>query len=63
MNIKRRLASAAPRQFNYGIANLRGDVLGGITAGSISLPTAMGYGLISGLGPVAGLYGSVKICV
>ena len=61
MNIKRRLAGASPRQFNYGLANLRGDVLGGITAGSISLPTAMGYGLISGLGPVSGLYGALAV--
>ncbi|MDE2861091.1 MAG: SulP family inorganic anion transporter [Chloroflexota bacterium] len=61
MNIKRRIDAALPRQFNYGLANLRGDVLGGITAGSISLPTAMGYGLISGLGPVAGLYGALAV--
>ena len=61
MNIKRRFPVSIPRQFNYGLANLRGDVLGGITAGSISLPTAMGYGLISGLGPVAGLYGALAV--
>lgn len=61
MNIKRRLAAAVPRQLNYGLADLRGDVLGGITAGSISLPTAIGYGVISGLGPVAGLYGALAV--
>ena len=61
MNIKRRFAAAVPRQFNYGLADLRGDVLGGITAGSISLPTAIGYGVISGLGPVAGLYGALAV--
>lgn len=61
MNIKRRIAAADPRQFNYGLADLRGDVLGGITAGSISLPTAIGYGVISGLGPVAGLYGALAV--
>ena len=61
MNIKSRIDAAVPRQFNYGLANLRGDVLGGITAGSISLPTAIGYGVISGLGPVAGLYGALAV--
>ena len=61
MNIKSRIAAAVPRQLNYGLADLRGDVLGGITAGSISLPTAIGYGVISGLGPVAGLYGALAV--
>ena len=55
------MSSQFPRQFNYGLADLRGDVFGGITAGSIALPTAIGYGVISGLGPVAGLYGAVAV--
>ncbi len=50
-----------PRRPNYGLANLRGDVLGGITAGSVTLPTAMGYGVITGLGPVPGLYGAMAV--
>ncbi|MDE2968441.1 MAG: SulP family inorganic anion transporter [Chloroflexota bacterium] len=37
---------------------MRGDLLGGITAGVVSLPIAMGYGILSGLGPAAGLYGA-----
>lgn len=49
------------RRVNYGLADLRGDVLGGITAGGISLPVAIGYGVLSGLGPVAGLYGAVAV--
>ena len=50
-----------PRRINYGIADLRGDVLGGLTAGGVVLPVAMGYGVLSGLGPVAGLYGAVAV--
>lgn len=42
----------------YSTADLRGDLLGGITAGVVSLPIAMGYGILSGLGPAAGLYGA-----
>ena len=61
MNVKRSLRAAIHGQFSYGLADLRGDVLGGITAGSISLPTAMGYGVISGLGPAAGLYGALAV--
>ena len=52
----RSLVSA--RQARYGPADLRGDVLGGVTAGVVSLPLAMGYGVLSGLGPAAGLYGA-----
>ena len=50
-----------PRRFSYGLADFRGDVLGGVTAGSIALPTAMGYGVITGLGAVAGLYGAIAV--
>ena len=47
------------RRPSYGVADLRGDVLGGLTAGVVSLPIAMGYGILSGLGPAAGLYGAL----
>ena len=50
-----------PRRLNYGLPNLRGDLLGGLTAAGVTLPTAMGYGVLSGLGPVAGLYGAVAV--
>lgn len=49
------------RRFNYGLDDLRGDVFGGITASGVALPAAMGYGVLSGLGPVAGLYGAVAV--
>lgn len=41
--------------------NLRGDIFGGVTNAVVSLPIALAFGSASGLGPVAGLYGS--ICV
>ena len=46
------------RRPSYGMDDFRGDLLGGITAGVVSLPIAMGYGILSGLGPAAGLYGA-----
>ena len=61
MSVIQRLYAAFPKQINYGLADLRGDVFGGITAGSIVLPSAIGYGVISGLGPAAGLYGAVAV--
>ena len=50
-----------PRRINYGLHDLRGDLLGGLTASGVTLPPAMGYGVLSGLGPVAGLYGAVAV--
>lgn len=42
-------------------ANLRGDIFGGLTAAIIALPLALAFGVASGMGPIAGLYGA--ICV
>jgi SulP family sulfate permease len=41
--------------------NLRGDIFGGLTAAIISLPMALAFGVASGAGPVAGLYGAVCV--
>lgn len=59
--IKRLLSASKPRSVNYGLNDLRGDVLGGLTASGLTLPAAMGYGVLAGLGPVAGLYGAVAV--
>ncbi|MGQ4647375.1 bicarbonate transporter BicA [Lyngbya aestuarii] len=42
-------------------SNLRGDLFGGLTAAIISLPLALAFGVASGAGPVAGLYGAVCV--
>ncbi len=42
-------------------ANLKGDAFGGITAGIVALPLALAFGVSSGLGPTAGLYGAIFI--
>jgi SulP family sulfate permease len=41
--------------------NLRGDIFGGLTAAIISLPLALAFGVASGAGPIAGLYGAVCV--
>lgn len=41
--------------------NLRGDIFGGLTAAVIALPMALAFGVASGAGPVAGLYGAVLV--
>ncbi len=45
------------------LSHVRGDVFGGVTAGIVALPLALGFGVASGMenGAAAGLYGA--ICV
>lgn len=42
-------------------SNLRGDFFGGLTAGVVALPLALAFGLQSGMGAIAGLYGAIAI--
>jgi len=42
-------------------SNWRGDLFGGLTAAIVALPLALAFGVASGAGPIAGLYGA--ICV
>ena len=41
--------------------NIKGDILGGLTAAIVSLPLALAFGVASGAGPEAGLYGAIII--
>ena len=43
--------------------HFKGDFFGGITAGIVALPLALAFGVTSGLGPDAGLYGAIFIGV
>jgi SulP family sulfate permease len=45
----------------FDLKYLRGDIFGGITAGIVALPLALAFGVSSGLGPMAGLYGAIFI--
>ncbi len=40
-------------------AHIKGDIFGGLTAGIVALPLALAFGVSSGLGPTAGLYGAI----
>jgi SulP family sulfate permease len=46
---------------NKFFSNIKGDAFGGITAGIVALPLALAFGVSSGLGPSAGLYGAILI--
>lgn len=41
--------------------NIRGDLFGGVTAAVVALPLALAFGVSSGAGAIAGLYGAVIV--
>ena len=43
----------------YDFQNFKGDLSGGIVAGVVALPLALAFGVQSGLGATAGLYGAI----
>lgn len=45
----------------YSGNQLRGDIFGGLTAGVVALPLALAFGVASGFGAVAGLYGAIAV--
>ena len=42
-------------------SNLRGDIYGGLTAAVVALPLALAFGVASGAGALAGLYGAILV--
>lgn len=45
----------------FEFSHFKGDLFGGITSGIVALPLALAFGVSSGLGPSAGLYGAIFI--
>jgi SulP family sulfate permease len=45
----------------YDFKNFRGDLAGGLLAGVVALPLALAFGVQSGVGAVAGLYGAIVL--
>ena len=46
---------------SYDIRTFRGDVFGGVTAAVVGLPVSLAFGVASGLGAIAGMYGAVAV--
>ena len=46
---------------SYNLQTFRGDVFGGITSSVVGLPVALAFGVASGLGALAGIYGAVAV--
>ena len=47
--------------FKYDIETFRGDIFGGVTAAVVGLPVALAFGVASGLGAIAGIYGAIAV--
>ena len=45
----------------YSLQALRGDLFGGVTAAVVGLPVALAFGVASGLGALAGIYGAIAV--
>lgn len=44
---------------SYSVSSVRGDIFGGVTAAVVALPLALAFGVASGAGPIAELYGAI----
>ena len=55
------LTLASLKRQGYNLPTLRGDVFGGITSMVLALPVALGFGIASGMGAAAGLYGAIIV--
>jgi len=47
----------------YNFKNFKGDFTGGLVAGVVALPLALAFGVQSGMGATAGLYGAIVVGV
>ena len=45
----------------FSLNNIRGDIYGGLTAAVVALPLALAFGVTSGVGPLAGMYGAIIV--
>ena len=49
--------------FKKFLSNLRGDVLGGIVSAIVALPQALAFGVATGMGASAGMWGAIIMCL
>lgn len=50
-----------PAKLDYDLNTFRGDLFGGITSTVVALPVSLAFGVASGLGAAAGLYGAIAV--
>ncbi|MFQ5562743.1 MAG: SulP family inorganic anion transporter [Parvularculaceae bacterium] len=54
-------ALIATLKSGYSGEQFRNDIFGGLTAAVVALPLALAFGVASGAGPIAGLYGAIAV--
>ena len=67
--MKGRIAATAPElgdplallKITYDIRTFRGDLFGGLTSAVVGLPVSLAFGVASGLGAIAGIYGAIAV--
>ena len=50
-----------PERARYDAHAFRGDLFGGLTSAVVALPLALAFGVASGMGAAAGLYGAIAV--
>ena len=48
-------------KITYDIRTFRGDLFGGVTSAVVGLPVSLAFGVASGLGAIAGIYGAIAV--
>ena len=48
-------------RLDYDLRRFSGDIFGGVTTAATVLPMALAYGVATGLGPLAGMYGAIVV--
>ena len=48
-------------RLNYSLRRLSGDTFGGVTTAATVLPMALAYGVATGMGAIAGMYGAIVV--
>ena len=48
-------------KITYDIRTFRGDLFGGLTSAVVGLPVSLAFGVASGLGAIAGIYGAIAV--
>ena len=59
-------AKSRPFRFKeifFDFKHVKGDLFGGVTTGIVALPLALAFGVQSGMGAIAGLYGAMMLGV
>ncbi len=61
MNAASYIQKTSKALLSYDLQTFKGDVFGGITAAVVGLPVALAFGVASGLGSLAGIYGAIAV--